>query len=360
MEVETHPQPRSEEERAEILADPGFGIHFTDHMVTIDYDPPSGWHRARVRPYGPLHIMPGASALHYAQQVFEGLKAYRHADGSVWAFRPEMNASRLRRSAERFYLPAPDDTCFLGSLTSLLAVDHEWVPDPDGEKSLYLRPFVIGTEQYLGVRPSPQATYGLIASPSGAYVGSGLTPIDVWLTREHTRASRGGTGEAKYGGNYAAGLGPYREAAAHGCSQTVFLDAETRSLVEELGGMNIMFVTRDSQLVTPKLSGTILRGITRASILELAAEELGLIVEERSVSLAEWKGRVSDGSITEVFACGTAAVITPIGSLKARDFELEPARNTAGHVTRSLRTLLTDLQYGRSEDTRGWMTKLYG
>ncbi|MDQ7991080.1 MAG: branched-chain amino acid aminotransferase [Propionicimonas sp.] len=345
--------------RARILADPGFGIHFTDHMVTARWTADAGWHDAVVGPFGPLPILPGAAALQYAQQVFEGIKAYRHADGSVWTFRPDRNAARLRASAERFFLPAPDDTLFLNSLRALLAVDHDWVPEPEGEKSLYLRPYLIGTEQFLGVRPSPEVTYGVIASPSGAYVGGLAQPADVWLSEDVVRAAPGGTGEAKCGGNYAAGLGPYAEAKAHGCQQTLFLDAETRTWVEEFGGMNVMFVTSDNRLVTPALTGTILHGITRASLLQLAAEDFGLTAEERRVSIAEWRECVADGTFTEVFACGTAAVITPIGALKARGFDVPAARDTAGEVTRALRERLTDIQYGRVPDTRGWMVPLH-
>lgn len=304
-------------------------------------------------------MWPGASALQYAQQVFEGLKAYRHADGSVWTFRPERNAARMRASAQRFFLPAPDDALFLESLRRLVAADAAWVPEPTGGRSLYIRPYLIGTEQFLGVRPSQAVTFGVIAGPAGPYVGDICAPADVWLSEQYVRAAPGGTGEAKYGGNYTAGLGPYAEAQAHGCKQTLFLDAETRQWVEEFGGMNVMFVTADGRLVTPALSGTILHGITRASLLRIAAEDLGLTVEERRVGIAEWRERVADGTFTEIFACGTAAVITPIGTLKARDFEVPPARDTAGTVSRALRERLTGIQYGTVPDTRGWMVNLH-
>lgn len=278
----------------------------------------------------------------------------------MWTFRPDRNAARLRASAERFFLPAPDDELFLASLRALLAADHAWGPAPDGERSLYLRPYLIGTEQFLGVRPSREVTYGVIASPAGAFVGGPERPADVWLSERHVRAVPGGTGEAKYGGNYAAGLGPYAEAEAHGCRQTLFLDAETRTQVEEFSGMNVMLVTGDGRLVTPELTGTILHGVTRASLLRIAAEDLGLTVEERRVSVAEWRERVADGTFSEVFACGTAAVITPVGRLKARSFEVPPARDTAGRVTRALRERLTGIQYGHVPDTRGWMVKIHG
>ena len=360
FDVEPSAVPVLAAQRERALADPGFGTHFTDHMVTIKWSAGRGWHEARVQPFGPLPILPGASALQYGQQGFEGIKAYRHADGSVWTFRPGRNAARLRSTAERFFLTAPDDALFLESLRALVAVDHAWVPQPDGEKSLYLRPYIIGTEQFLGVRPSQMVTYGVIASPSGAYVGGLGNPANVWLSEDHVRATPGGTGEAKCGGNYAAGLGPHAEAKAHGCQQTLFLDAETRTYVEEFTSMNVMFVTSDGRLVTPELTGTILHGITRASLLQIAAEDLGLTAEERRVSVSEWRERVADGTFSEVFACGTAAVITPIGTLKARRLEVPPARHTGGKVTQALRERLTGIQYGRIKDTRGWMVKLHG
>ena len=356
--VERNAAPRPTSEREAVMAAPGFGVEFTDHMVTVQWTPERGWHDGVVQPFGPLPVLPGASALQYAQQVFEGLKAYRHPDGSIWTFRPDRNAARLQASARRFSLPAPDEALFLESLTRLVAEDAAWVPDPAGERSLYLRPYVIGTEQFLGVRPSQEALYGVIASPAGAYVGDINRPADVWLSEDHVRASPGGTGEAKYGGNYAAGLAAYADAKANGCQQTAYLDAETRTWVEEFGGMNVMFVTDDGHLVTPELTGTILRGITRESLLQLAAEGLGLVVEERRVSVQEWRERVQDGSFTEVFACGTAALITPVGTLKSRTFTLAPARATAGEVTRTLRRALTDVQYGRVPDSRGWMVRL--
>lgn len=358
FEVQHSAAPASTKQRERVLADPGFGTRFTDHMVTVDWSAERGWHGARVQPYGPLPVLPGASALQYGQQGFEGIKAYRHSDDSVWTFRPDRNAARLRATAERFFLAAPDDALFLESLRALVEVDHAWVPQPKGEKSLYLRPFIIGTEQFLGVRPSQTVTFGVIASPSGAYVGGLGEPAEVWLSEEHVRAVLGGTGEAKCGGNYAAGLGAHAEAASHGCRQTLFVDAETRTYVEEFTSMNVMIVTSDGRLVTPELTGTILHGITRASVLQIASEDLALRVEERRVSVDEWRERVSDGTFTEIFACGTAAVVTPIGTLKARRFQVPPARHTGGKVTRALRERLTDIQYGHVADTRSWMVKL--
>ena len=351
-----HPTPAAK--RAELVADPSFGSVFTDHMVTIDYDVDHGWHDAQVVPYGPLAIDPAAATLHYGQEIFEGLKGFRHPDGSVWTFRPDRNAARFQHSAERLALPQLPAEAFIESLEQLVSVDKDWVPEAAGEKSLYLRPFMIGTEAYLGVRSARQVKYVLIASPSGAYFKGGVKPVDIWLSEDFSRTSLGGTGEAKCGGNYAASLEPENEAHANGCSQVLFLDAETHTNVDELGGMNVMFVTKDRRLVTPKLTGSILHGVTRESLLRIAAEDFDLEVEETAVPLQWWKDGVASGEITEVFACGTAAVITPLGELRAREFTIPASEQTAGEITLGLRKALTDIQFGRAADTRGWLKRL--
>lgn len=348
--------PATDERRAEILAAPGFGTHFTDHMVRATWTSDDGWHDAAVVPYGPIQLDPASAVLHYAQEIFEGLKAYRHADGSVWSFRPEANAQRLARSARRLALPELPEEDFLASLEALLAVDAAWVPS-GSEQSLYLRPFMFASEAFLGVRPAKQVSYYLIASPVGAYFSRGVHPVTIWLSTEYTRAARGGTGAAKCGGNYAASLAAQTEAAEHGCDQVCFLDAVERRWVEELGGMNLYFVHEDGRLVTPELSGSILEGITRSSLLELAKEQ-GLDVEERRVDIDEWRDGVASGRITEVFACGTAAVITPVGMLKWEGGSVGSAEAETGPVTASLRQKLLDVQYGRAEDTHGWMHRL--
>lgn len=355
--VTTNPNPTSAEERAEILRDPGFGVHFTDHMVTIDWSVDEGWHDAQVIPYGPLQLDPAAAVLHYAQEIFEGLKAYRHADGTIGTFRPEENARRLQASARRLALPELPEDIFLESLRQLVALDNEWVPDGVGETSLYLRPFLIGTEAFLGVDSAKTVKYVLIASPAGPYFAGGIKPVDIWLSSDYTRAALGGTGEAKCGGNYAASLEPQQEAYANGCKQVLFLDAETHTYVDELGGMNIMFVFRNGELVTPLLSGSILRGITRKSILQLA-QLRGLTPVERRVSIDEWREGVESGEIREVFACGTAAVITPLAELRSREFTIPAAPETGGPVTIGLREHLTDIQYGRAEDPFGWVVPI--
>jgi branched-chain amino acid aminotransferase len=338
--------------REEILANPGFGTNFTDHMVDICWSSKGGWHRPRVQPYGPISLSPAAAVLHYGQEIFEGIKAYRHADGSIHTFRPEENARRLQRSARRMALPELPAEYFLQSLRELIAVDGDWVPS-GADQSLYLRPFMFAKEAFLGVRPAEKVAYYLIASPAGAYFKGGVTPVKIWLSEDYARAGKGGTGAAKTGGNYAASLLPQSEAYEKGCDQVVFLDEDGN--VEELGGMNVVFVMKDGTLVTPE-SESILAGITRNSILQLA-EDRGHRVERRAVSLSEWRDGVASGEIVEVFACGTAAVVTPIGALKASGFE--DAQPT-GTLALELRQHLTDIQYGRAEDVHGWLTRLDG
>ena len=351
------PTPTTDERLAEILANPGFGIHFTDHMFTVEWTPADGWHGARVTPYGPLTLDPATAVLHYAQEIFEGMKAYRHEDGSVWTFRPEANAERLVRSSRRLALPELPPADFVQAVDSLVEVDQRWVPDNAGEKSLYVRPFMIATEAFLGVRPSQHVTFMVIASPAGAYFSKGVKPITLWLSTEYTRAGRGGMGAAKTGGNYASSLVAQQEATGHGCDQVVFLDAQEGKYVEELGGMNMYFVFADGHIVTPE-TGTILEGITRASIIELAGK-LGHQVEERRFSVDEWRDGVASGDIVEVFACGTAAVVTPVGQLRWDGGQVGPlddgADGDAGELTMQIRQALVDIQYGRADDTFGWM-----
>ncbi len=350
---------RTAEEREAILANPGFGKHFTDHMATATWTDGEGWHDGRVQAYGPITLMPSAAVLHYAQEIFEGLKAYRHEDGSVWSFRPEANAARMARSAARLTLPSLTEEEFVDSLRALVAVDVDWVPAHDaGEASLYLRPFMYASEAFLGVRPAKEVTYSVIASPAGPYFSGGLNPVSLWISTQYARAGEGGTGAAKCGGNYASSLAGQLEGIEHGCDQAVFLDSSTHTYIEELGGMNLFFVTRDNRLLTPELTGTILEGVTRASILELS-KELGLTPEERRIPIEEWKDGAASGEITEVFACGTAAVVTPVGELRWDGGSCDARRDGAvGEVTRTIRERLLDIQYGRAEDTHGWLTRL--
>lgn len=348
-------EPTPTERREEILADPGFGNHFTDHMITVTWTAEKGWHDAELKPYGPFQLDPATAVLHYAQEVFEGLKAYRHEDGSIWAFRPYANAERFRQSARRMALPELPEEEFVAAIDLLVRTDQEWVP-AGGEKSLYLRPFMFASDVFLGVRPAAHVTFALIASPAGAYFSSGVKPVSIWLSEDYTRAAQGGTGAAKCGGNYAASLLPQREAIENGCEQVAFLDAVERRWVEELGGMNLYFVHDDGHIVTPELTGTILQGVTRDAVLTLAAE-LGHKVEERRVGIDEWREGVASGKIAEVFACGTAAVITPVGTLKWRGGEVSSGEET-GPVTARIREELLNIQYGRVVDQHGWMHRI--
>jgi len=296
-------------EREALLAAPRFGTVFTDHMARVTWNADGGWRDRRVEPYGPLQIDPATAVLHYGQEVFEGLKAYRHPDGSVWSFRPEANAARLRRSARRLALPEVSDDDFLGAIESLVRTDVAWVPSFE-ESSLYLRPFMYASEVFLGVRSSLEAEFLVIASPVGPYFASGVQPVSIWVATDYHRAGPGGTGAAKCGGNYAASLLPQQIAYDNGCEQVCFLDATTGTKLEELGGMNVFVVFADGTVATPEQSGTILEGITRSSVLQLLADD-GQPVVERDILLADVQAGIADGTISEVFACGTAAVLTP-------------------------------------------------
>jgi branched-chain amino acid aminotransferase len=355
-----HPSPVPAARRAELVADPGFGRYFTDHMVTVRWKAGVGWHDAAVVPYGPLSFDPATMVLHYGQEIFEGLKAYRQPDGSIASFRPQANAARFRASAARMAMAELPDELFMASLEELVSVDREWVPPAGGEESLYLRPFMMATEVGLGVRPAAEYLYVLIASPAGPYFTGGVAPVDVWLSTDYTRAALGGTGTAKTGGNYAASLLPQAQGSQHGCPQVAYLDAEERRWIDEMGSNNLFFVFGsgdDVEVVTPTLTGSILAGITRDSLLVLA-KELGCQVTERRVSGQEWLEGAVDGRISEVFGCGTAAVITPIGRVKHNEGEVVIGGGEPGPITLKLRGLLTDIQRGAAPDTHSWMHPL--
>jgi branched-chain amino acid aminotransferase len=352
--------PATDEQRTAIMTNPPFGQYHTDHMVSITYTDEQDWHDARVLPYGLIELDPSAIVLHYAQEVFEGLKAYRWPDGSIVSFRPEANAARLRSSARRLAIPELPGEVFIESLRQLIAVDGAWVPPPGGEESLYLRPFIFATEPGLGVRPAKEYRYLVIASPVGAYFPRGIRPVSVWLSTEYVRAAPGGTGAAKFGGNYAASLVAQAQAVENGCDQVVWLDAVERRYIEEMGGMNLFFVFGSggsARLVTPELTGTLLPGITRDSLLQLAIDA-GFTVEERKIDIEEWQKKTAAGEITEVFACGTAAVITPVSSVKHADGEFTIADGEPGEITMALRDTLTGIQRGTFADTHGWMARL--
>ncbi len=354
--VRRNPAPASAAQRAELLAAPRFGTVFTDHMARISWTTADGWHDRRIEPYGPLQLDPATAVLHYAQEIFEGLKAYQHADGSVWTFRPWANAARMARSAHRLALPELSVEDFLGSITALVRTDRDWVPTGE-EMSLYLRPFMYASEAFLGVRSANAVEYLVIASPVAGYFVGGVQPVSIWVAQDYHRAGPGGTGAAKCGGNYAASLLPQQEAYERGCEQVCFLDATTNSLLEELGGMNLCVVHADGSVATPALSGSILEGVTRSSVLRLLADA-GHEVREAEIPLAGLLAGVADGSVREVFACGTAAVITPVGRLAGADFDATVADGQAGAVTMAVREQLTDIQWGRAADTYGWMHRL--
>ncbi len=354
----SNPSPVPDERRAKILGAPGFGKYFTDHMVVIDYDD-GAWHDPRVVPYGPFSLDPATMVLHYAQEIFEGLKGYAQPDGSVATFRPQANAARLNRSADRLGMPRLSEEMFIESLRQLTDADRAWVPTGE-EASLYFRPFMFAAEVGLGVRPSNKYVYSVIASPAGAYFAGGIKPVSVWWSTEYVRAAPGGMGAAKTGGNYAASLAAQAQAAEQGCDQVVWLDAVERRWVEEMGGMNLFFVFGsgpDAEVVTPELSGSLLPGVTRDSLLQLARDR-GYRTAERRVSTDEWAKKVETEELTEVFACGTAAVITPVGSVKHAEGGFEIAGGKPGAVTMELREALTGLQRGELPDPHGWMVPL--
>src|SRR5215203_1413480 len=335
FELRSNPKPRSQSERDAILANPGFGMHFTDHMAVATWTAGDGWHDSAIVPYGPFSLDPATAVLHYAQQIFEGLKAYRHEDGTIWTFRADKNAERMIRSAHRLALPPLDAEDFLCSIEELVAADAAWVPTAP-EQSLYLRPFMFATEAFLGVRPAKRVTYCCIASPAGPYFASGVRPVKIWISTTYTRASPGGTGAAKCGGNYAASLIAQQEATDHGCDQVMFADAAEHRWIEELGGMNIYGVTTDLELITPELTGSILEGVTRDSILALA-KEFGLTPVERRIGVDELLEGIESGLVSEIFACGTAAVITPIGELRSATGSYLIAGGETGETTAALR-----------------------
>ena len=352
--------PTSAEELSEILANPGFGKHFTDHMVTINWTEEKGWHDAQVRPYGPMTMEPASNVFHYGQAIFEGIKAYRQPDDSIATFRPDHNAQRFINSAERLAMPELPQEEFIESLRQLVEVDKDWVPEAGGEAALYLRPFMISTEVSLGVHPAKSYRYVLIASPAGSYFSGGIKPVSVWLSTDYVRAAPGGTGAAKFAGNYAGSLLAQAQADEKGCDQVVWLDAIERRYIEEMGGMNLMFVYgsgENVEIVTPELSGSLLPGITRDSLLQVA-QDLGYKVTERRITAEEWQRDAESGAMSEAFACGTAAVITPVGHVLGDSADFQVNGNEAGEITMTLRERLTGIQRGAVEDTHGWLHTL--
>ncbi len=351
-----HPASVAPAVREAALADPGFGKVHSDHMVTIDWDEARGWHDAQVLPRGPLLLDPACAVLHYAQEIFEGLKAYRLSDGGTALFRPLANAARFQASARRLAMPELPQELFLESVRQIVAADKDWFPIVEGG-ALYLRPFMFASEAFLGVRPAKQYKYLVIASPVGNYFKSGTPAVSIWVSQDYTRAAPGGTGAAKCGGNYAASLVPQAEAIARGHDQVVFLDAVEHRWIEELGGMNLFFVFADGSLVTPPLSGTILPGITRESLIQLARDQ-GLTVREERYALDQWRADAASGKLTETFACGTAAVVTAIGKVAGYDGEFTIGSGGSGQLTQVLRNRLVAIQRGEAPDPHGWVMRL--
>ncbi|HEY7144783.1 MAG TPA: branched-chain amino acid aminotransferase [Streptosporangiaceae bacterium] len=353
-------QPVPAARREQLMAVPGFGSVFTDHMVSIDWSAGRGWHDGRLEPYGPITLDPAAAVLHYGQEIFEGLKAYRQPGGAIAAFRLDANAARFSRSAARMAMPALPGAAFTEAVRLLVSQDRDWVPAAEGQ-SLYLRPFMIATQVGLGVnRPSAQYRFTVIGSPVAAYFNDGVQPVSVWLSEEYTRAAPGGTGTAKCGGNYAGAFAGQLEAQRNGCDQVVWLDATGHSVVEEMGGMNLFFVYGsgpDARMVTPALTGTLLPGVTRDSLLKLGPD-LGIPAAEGTVTVADWQAGCRAGEITEVFACGTAAVITPVGTIRGKGREWAVGDGSPGPVTRRLRAELLGIQHGSRPDPYGWMQRL--
>jgi len=346
--------PVNDVDRTAKIAEGGFGKHYTDNMVIAHWSEADGWSDATLQPYGPITLDPATAVFHYGQEIFEGMKAYSQPDGSISLFRPEANAKRFARSAARLALPEMPVDFFVNTVEELVKQDRKWVPTNVGE-SLYIRPFMIATEVGLGVRPSNKAMYMLIATPASAYFNPSKA-VTVWISTEYVRAAAGGTGEAKCGGNYAASLVAQKQAAAQGCDQVVWLDANERRWVEEMGGMNLYFVKgsgKDATIVTPKLTGTLLPGITRDSILAVAAD-LGYKVEEVMLSIDDWRDGVASGEITEIFACGTAAVVSPIGAAKSAHGIWTTGDGNPGPITGEIRKTLLGIQHGTIEDKHGW------
>ncbi|MDO4241734.1 MAG: branched-chain amino acid aminotransferase [Microbacteriaceae bacterium] len=344
------------ERRAQALAgDPGFGNFFSDHMVSIVWEKEGGWQTPEILPYGPISLDPSSAVLHYGQEVFEGMKAYRTDAGEIVMFRPEQNAARLNRSAVRLALPQIPEDLFVQACAELVKVDIDWVPTTPGH-SLYLRPFLIAYENFLGVRSAHRARFMVIASPAGHYFPDGVKPVSLWLSTKLKRAGHGGTGAAKCGGNYAGSLAATDEAYANGCQQVLFTDAADSDRIDELGGMNFFLVTSDNRLITPEKNGNILEGVTRDSLITLARDR-GMNVEERRVTVSEWQEGVKSGEIIEAFACGTAAVIVPVGRLLGPDgFLIEmPEVSESDSVTMQLRTELMGIQFGQRPDPHGWL-----
>jgi len=356
MKITLNPHAKDAATRDALVAEGGFGKYYTDHMVMCEWSEKDGWGEPHLMPYGPISLDPATAVFHYGQEIFEGMKAYRQPDGTVALFRPTANANRFINSAKRLALPEMPVELFMETVEALVKQDAGWVPSKVGE-SLYIRPFMIATEVGLGVRPSNKATYLLIATPAGAYFDPSKA-VSVWISTEYVRAAQGGTGEAKCGGNYAASLVAQKAAAKEVCDQVVWIDAKERKWIEEMGGMNLYFVKgkgADATVITPKLTGTLLPGITRDSILSVAVD-LGYKVDEVMLSVDDWRNGVTSGEISEIFACGTAAVVSPVGQAKSTMGTWVTGDGQPGTITMQIRNHLLGIQHGTIADKHNWMS----
>lgn len=354
-----------DEVRAQKMQGLSFGKVFSEHMVLIPYREGEGWGTGQLKPFGPLSLSPAANVLHYGQAIFEGFKAYRQPDGGVKTFRPRCNARRFNESAARLAMPELPVDLFVEAAEQLVRVDQAWVPgglDPERlhDQSYYFRPFMIGLGDFLGVKAAEEYLFLLIGGPAGSYFQGGIKPVTIWVEEEFVRAAPGGTGRAKCAGNYAASLLPGKVAKQRGCDQVLYLDAVHRKYLEELGGMNVFLVLQEGSrivIATPEKSGTILEGVTRDSLITVA-RDLGYDVDERRISIDEVEQAHRTGSLKEAFACGTAAVISPIGTFLSRRGTWTLNDNKVGEVSMRLRAALLDIQYGLAPDTRRWMHNL--
>ena len=352
IKIQLTDAPKAKPKKGEKLS---FGHIFTDHMFVMNYTEGKGWHDARIVPFQNISLSPAAMVYHYGQEMFEGLKAYKDEAGNAYLFRPDMNAKRANNSNDRLCIPQIPEEDFVEAVKALVRVEKDWIPTDPGT-SLYIRPFVIATDEFLGVAPSKTYLFIIIVSPSGAYYESGLAPVGIWIEDEYVRAVKGGMGFAKTGGNYAASLSAQVKAHDSGFSQVLWLDGVERKYIEEVGAMNIFFKI-NGKVITPAINGSILPGVTRNSVIEVC-KHWGLPVEERKISVDELVAAAHDGSLEEVFGTGTAAVVSPVGKLRFKDEVMTIGDGSIGALTQKLYDTITGIQWGKLDDPFGWRIKL--
>ncbi len=352
IKIEKTTTPKEKPKKGDKL---GFGHIFTDHMFVMNYTEGKGWHDARIVPFSNISLSPAAMVYHYGQEMFEGMKAYKGEDGKAYLFRPDMNAKRTNNTNDRLCIPRIPEDDFVQAVNAVVDVDRDWIPEGEGE-SLYIRPFIIATDEFLGVAPSKTYLFMIILSPSGAYYASGLAPVGIWIEDEYVRAVKGGMGFAKTGGNYAASLIAQVKAHDDGYSQVLWLDGVERKYIEEVGAMNIVFKI-NGKIVTPMLNGSILPGVTRDSVIKMC-KHLGYEVEERKISVDELVSAAKSGELEEVFGTGTAAVISPVGKLRYKDDVMVIGDGNIGPVSQKLYDTLTGIQWGKIDDPMGWRVEV--